>query len=103
MRPAFEAAVDEVADSARRLMASLTTDQPPRDRAVEADAGARAGAAAVRVKGDARVPARALSPCAAWPDAPRLRGCWLLPPITSDEEPTISGSRPATTRWSLLS
>ena len=31
---AFEAAVDEVADSARRLMASLTTQQPP---AVEAE------------------------------------------------------------------
>jgi hypothetical protein len=38
----FEAAVDEVADSARRLMASLTT-QPPRDRAVHAErAGERA-------------------------------------------------------------
>jgi hypothetical protein len=34
---AFEAAVDEVADSARRLMASLTTQQPPRDRALEAE------------------------------------------------------------------
>jgi hypothetical protein len=33
---AFETAVDEVAGSARRLMASLTTQQPPRDRAVEA-------------------------------------------------------------------
>jgi hypothetical protein len=34
---AFETAVDEVADSARRLMASLTTQQPPRVRAVEAE------------------------------------------------------------------
>ena len=34
---AFEAAVDEVADAARRLIASLTTQQPPRDRAVEAE------------------------------------------------------------------
>jgi hypothetical protein len=34
---AFEAAVDEVADSARRLIASLTTEQPPRDREVEAE------------------------------------------------------------------
>jgi len=34
---AFETAVDEVADSARRLMASLTTQQPPRDRALEAE------------------------------------------------------------------
>jgi hypothetical protein len=34
---AFEAAVDEVADTARRLMASLTTGQPPRDRDVEAE------------------------------------------------------------------
>jgi hypothetical protein len=34
---AFEAAVDEVAETARRLMASLTTQQPPRDRAVEAE------------------------------------------------------------------
>jgi len=33
---AFEAAVDEVADASRRLMASLTTQQPPRDREVEA-------------------------------------------------------------------
>jgi len=33
---AFEAAVDEVAAAARRLMASLTTQQPPRDREVEA-------------------------------------------------------------------
>ena len=40
---AFEAAVDEVADSARRLMASLTSQQPPRDREVEA-ARARARA-----------------------------------------------------------
>ena len=34
---AFEATVDEVADASRRLMASLTTQQPPRDRAVEAE------------------------------------------------------------------
>jgi hypothetical protein len=40
---AFETAIDEVADSARRLMASLTSQQPPRDREVEA-ARARARA-----------------------------------------------------------
>lgn len=34
---AFEMAVDEVADAARRLIASLTTHQPPRDREVEAE------------------------------------------------------------------
>ena len=34
---AFEAAVDEVAATARRLMASLTTQQPPRDRETEAE------------------------------------------------------------------
>lgn len=34
--PAFEAAVEEVANSARRLIASLATDRPPRDREVEA-------------------------------------------------------------------
>ena len=34
---AFETAVDEVAGSARRMLASLTTQQPPRDRTVEAE------------------------------------------------------------------
>ena len=33
---AFETAVDEVAYAARRLMASLSTQQPPRDRDIEA-------------------------------------------------------------------
>ena len=33
---AFSAAVDEVADAARRLLASLETASPPRDREVEA-------------------------------------------------------------------
>ena len=35
-QPAFDAAVDEVAASARRLMASLHTREPPKDRDVEA-------------------------------------------------------------------
>jgi len=35
-RAAFEAAVDEVAHSARQLLVSLQTHQPPRDRDVEA-------------------------------------------------------------------
>ena len=34
--PAFERAVDEVADVARRLIASLETSAPARDREVEA-------------------------------------------------------------------
>jgi len=34
---AFEGAVAEIADSARRLLASLATVQPPRDRLVEAE------------------------------------------------------------------
>jgi len=33
---AFERAVDEVTDAARRLLAELVTTAPPRDRAVEA-------------------------------------------------------------------
>lgn len=33
---AFEAAVEEVADAARRLIVSLHTNQPPRDREQEA-------------------------------------------------------------------
>ncbi len=41
---AFEAAVDEVAATARRLIASLSTNAAPRDRAVEA-AKARARSA----------------------------------------------------------
>jgi hypothetical protein len=34
---AFDAAVDEVADVARRLLQSLSTTSPPRDREVEAE------------------------------------------------------------------
>jgi hypothetical protein len=34
---AFNDAVDEVADAARRLMQSLSTNSPPRDREVEAE------------------------------------------------------------------
>ena len=34
---AFERAVDEVTDVARRLLLSLETTRPPRDRAVEAE------------------------------------------------------------------
>jgi hypothetical protein len=34
--PAFEAAVDEVAEAARRLFAALETSAQPRDREVEA-------------------------------------------------------------------
>ena len=34
---AFETAVDEIAGSAGRLIAALTTERPPRDRAVEAE------------------------------------------------------------------
>jgi hypothetical protein len=34
--PAFERAIDEVADVARRLLASLQTNAPARDREVEA-------------------------------------------------------------------
>jgi len=34
---AFERAVAEVSDAARRLIASLQTAAPPRDRAIEAD------------------------------------------------------------------
>jgi hypothetical protein len=34
--PAFERAVDEVSDAARRLLASLETSRPTRDREVEA-------------------------------------------------------------------
>jgi len=34
--PAFNRAVDEVADAARRLFAAMETNQPPRDREVEA-------------------------------------------------------------------
>jgi hypothetical protein len=33
---AFDRAVDEVANAARRLLASLDTASPPRDRAIEA-------------------------------------------------------------------
>lgn len=35
--PAFDAAIDEVAAAARRLMDSLVTHAPPRDREVEAE------------------------------------------------------------------
>jgi hypothetical protein len=41
---AFDAAVEEVADVARRLLGSLETHAPPRDREVEAEK-ARAAAA----------------------------------------------------------
>jgi hypothetical protein len=34
---AFNLAVDEVADTARRLLHSLETNQPPRDREIEAE------------------------------------------------------------------
>lgn len=34
--PAFERAVDEVSSAARRLLDSLVTNSPPRDREVEA-------------------------------------------------------------------
>jgi len=34
---AFDRAVEEVSDAARRLLTSLHTQAPPRDRAVEAD------------------------------------------------------------------
>jgi hypothetical protein len=34
--PAFALAVDQVAEAARRLLGSLVTNAPPRDRAVEA-------------------------------------------------------------------
>lgn len=42
---AFEAAIEEVADASRRLLGSLVTSAPPRDREVEA-AKARARAQA---------------------------------------------------------
>ena len=42
--PAFERAVDEVADVARRLIGSLETNAPPKNREIEA-AKARARAA----------------------------------------------------------
>jgi len=42
--PAFERAVEEVAEISRRLLAELTTSAPPKDREVEA-ARARARAA----------------------------------------------------------
>jgi hypothetical protein len=41
--PAFNRAVDEVADTTRRLFAAMETNQPPRDREIEA-AKARARA-----------------------------------------------------------
>ena len=34
--PAFDRAVDEVSDAARRLLASLETARPPRNREIEA-------------------------------------------------------------------
>jgi hypothetical protein len=34
---AFERAVDDVTDAARRLLQSLSTTAPPRDRAIEAE------------------------------------------------------------------
>ena len=41
---AFEAAIDEVAAAARRLLASLETGAPPRDRETEAQKGRRRAA-----------------------------------------------------------
>ena len=35
--PAFNQAVDEIAEAARRLLQSLSTNSPPRDREVEAE------------------------------------------------------------------
>ena len=35
-QPAFDRAVDQVADAARELLASLVTNAPPRDREIEA-------------------------------------------------------------------
>jgi len=35
--PAFERAVEEVTDAARRLLASLETHSPPRNREIEAE------------------------------------------------------------------
>ena len=43
-QPAFDRAVDQVADAARELLRSLVTNAPPRDRAIEASR-ARARAA----------------------------------------------------------
>jgi hypothetical protein len=43
--PAFERAIDRVAEAAQELLAALVTSAPPRDRAVEADK-ARARSAA---------------------------------------------------------
>jgi hypothetical protein len=51
---AFNAAVDEVARVAQKLLESLTTNAPPRDREVEA---AKARARAVRRFGDGEVTA----------------------------------------------
>ncbi|HEY2052112.1 MAG TPA: DUF2277 domain-containing protein [Caulobacteraceae bacterium] len=42
--PAFDAAVEEVADVARRLLGSLETHAPPRDREVEAEKAKAAAA-----------------------------------------------------------
>jgi hypothetical protein len=47
---AFQAAVEEVADAARRLLASLATARPPRGGG---DQGAAAGAGAVRIAASA--------------------------------------------------
>ena len=50
--PAFSRAVDEVADAARRLLRSLETTSPPRDRDIEAEkAKARAKARFARAAG----------------------------------------------------
>ena len=40
---AFDAAIDEVADTSRRLLASLATNRPPRDRETEALAARERG------------------------------------------------------------
>ena len=48
---AFDRAVNEVADAAHRLLTSLTTAAPPRDREVEAEKGRQRS---LRRFGDAR-------------------------------------------------
>ena len=36
-QPAFDAAVEEIAETSRRLLEALTTSAPPKDREVEAE------------------------------------------------------------------
>lgn len=54
---AFNHAVDEVAHAARHLLASLVSNSPPRDRAVEA--------VKARARSAKRFPSSALAPAAA--------------------------------------